>query len=43
MGPESAVNIVYKRESEKPENPEADRAAKIEQFRERFANPYVAA
>ena len=43
MGPEGAVNIVYKRELEKSENPEADRAAKIEEFRERFANPYVAA
>jgi len=43
MGPEGAVNIVYRRELEKSENPAADRAAKIEEFRERFANPYVAA
>jgi propionyl-CoA carboxylase beta chain len=43
MGPEGAVNIVYRRELEKAENPEADRAAKIEEFRDRFANPYVAA
>jgi propionyl-CoA carboxylase beta chain len=43
MGPEGAVNIVYRRELEKSETPEADRAAKIEEFRERFANPYVAA
>ncbi len=43
MGPEGAVNIVYKRELEKSENGTADRAAKIEEFRERFANPYVAA
>src|ERR1700733_14801804 len=43
MGPEGAVNIVYKRELEKSDNPDADRAAKIEEFRERFANPYVAA
>ncbi len=43
MGPEGAVNIVYKREIEKSANPDADRAAKIEEFRERFANPYVAA
>jgi len=43
MGPEGAVNIVYKRELEKSENPETDRAAKIEEFRDRFANPYVAA
>jgi propionyl-CoA carboxylase beta chain len=43
MGPEGAVNIVYRRELEKSENPEKDRAAKIEEFRDRFANPYVAA
>jgi propionyl-CoA carboxylase beta chain len=43
MGPEGAVNIVYRRELEKSETPDADRAAKIEEFRERFANPYVAA
>ncbi|MBV8052209.1 MAG: methylmalonyl-CoA carboxyltransferase, partial [Acidobacteriaceae bacterium] len=43
MGPEGAVNIVYKRELEKSDNPDADRAEKIEEFRDRFANPYVAA
>jgi propionyl-CoA carboxylase beta chain len=45
MGPEGAVNIVYKREIEKA--PEAEREAlrreKIEEFRERLANPYIAA
>jgi propionyl-CoA carboxylase beta chain len=45
MGPEGAVNIVYRRELEKA--PESARAAlrqeKIEEFRERFANPFVAA
>jgi propionyl-CoA carboxylase beta chain len=43
MGPEGAVNIVYKRELDKSKNYEEDRAAKVEEFRERFANPYVAA
>ena len=43
MGPEGAVNIVYKRELEKSDNYVAARAAKVEEFRERFANPYVAA
>src|SRR5437879_8602680 len=46
MGPEGAVNIVYKRELEKAGS-EAEmaalRAEKIDEFRERFANPYVAA
>jgi propionyl-CoA carboxylase beta chain len=45
MGPEGAVNIVYKRELERA--PEADRERlrreKVAEFRERFANPYVAA
>jgi len=45
MGPEGAVNIVYKREFDRA--PEADRERlrreKIAEFRERFANPYVAA
>jgi propionyl-CoA carboxylase beta chain len=45
MGPEGAVNIVYKRELEAA--PEADRERlrreKVAEFRERFANPYVAA
>ena len=45
MGPEGAVNIVYRRELEKtPEKErEALRQEKIEEFRERFANPFVAA
>jgi propionyl-CoA carboxylase beta chain len=43
MGPEGAVNIVYRRELEKSDNPEKERAEKIEEFRDRFANPYVAA
>ena len=45
MGPEGAVNIVYKREIESA--PEADRERlrqeKIAEFRTRFANPYIAA
>ncbi|HXP72025.1 MAG TPA: acyl-CoA carboxylase subunit beta [Candidatus Dormibacteraeota bacterium] len=45
MGPEGAVNIVYKREIDRA--PEADREKlrreKTDDFRERFANPYVAA
>src|SRR5215471_11299872 len=54
MGPEGAVNIVYKREldqaamsakteKEKMEVIAKARSEKIEEFRERFANPYVAA
>jgi propionyl-CoA carboxylase beta chain len=43
MGPEGAVNIVYRRELEKSDDPGAERAAKIAEFRDRFANPYIAA
>jgi propionyl-CoA carboxylase beta chain len=45
MGPEGAVNIVYKRELEKVPEAEvaAQRAEKVNEFRERFANPYIAA
>ncbi|MDQ2774857.1 MAG: acyl-CoA carboxylase subunit beta [Acidobacteriota bacterium] len=43
MGPEGAVNILYRRELLKAEEPDAVRAAKIEEYRERFANPFVAA
>ena len=43
MGAEGAVNILYKREIEKAADPAATRAEKIAEFREKFANPYVAA
>ena len=43
MGPEGAVNIVYRRELQNAEEPEKVRQEKIEEFRERFANPYIAA
>ncbi len=43
MGPEGAVNIVYRRDLQKAEDPEAMRREKAEEFRERFANPYIAA
>jgi propionyl-CoA carboxylase beta chain len=43
MGPEGAVDIVYKRELDAAANREQVRREKIEEFRDRFANPYVAA
>ncbi len=46
MGPEGAVDIVYKTELSKETDParrEVLRKQKIEEFRDRFANPYVAA
>ena len=43
MGPEGAVNIIFRDELSKAENPEEKRAALIEDYRGKFANPYVAA
>jgi propionyl-CoA carboxylase beta chain len=45
MGPEGAVNIVYKRELERAAESEREalRQEKIAEFRDRFANPFVAA
>jgi propionyl-CoA carboxylase beta chain len=43
MGPEGAVNILYKRELEAARDPAAARAQRVAEFREKFANPYVAA
>jgi propionyl-CoA carboxylase beta chain len=43
MGPEGAVNIVFRNELQEADDPEARRAELIADYRERFANPYVAA
>jgi propionyl-CoA carboxylase beta chain len=43
MGPEGAVNIVYRRELSKANQPEALRSQMIEEYRDKFANPYIAA
>ena len=43
MGPEGAVNILYKRELQSSEDAEEIRLAKIEEYRDHFANPFVAA
>jgi propionyl-CoA carboxylase beta subunit len=43
MGPEGAVNILYKREIDKAADPSAARAERVTEFREKFANPYIAA
>jgi len=43
MGPEGAVNIVNRRELQKAKDPEKLRKEKADEYRERFANPYIAA
>jgi propionyl-CoA carboxylase beta chain len=42
MGPEGAVNIVYKRELEGEKDSSRMWKEKVEEFREKFANPYIA-
>jgi propionyl-CoA carboxylase beta chain len=43
MGPEAAVNILYKRELEAAADAGSAKAEKVAEFRDKFANPYVAA
>jgi propionyl-CoA carboxylase beta chain len=43
MGPEGAVNIVYRRELSSASDEAAVRRQKVDEFRERFANPFIAA
>jgi propionyl-CoA carboxylase beta chain len=42
MGPEGAVGVLYRRELQAATDPEALRARRVAEFRERFANPFVA-
>ncbi len=43
MGAEGAVNIVYRNDIKKAEDPKAARAHFIQEYEEQFANPYVGA
>jgi propionyl-CoA carboxylase beta chain len=43
MGPDGAVNIIFRKEIAEAADPEAKRAELIALYREQFANPYVAA
>ncbi len=43
MGPEGAVNIIFRKELESADDSDARRAELIEEYRGRFANPYTAA
>ena len=43
MGPEGAVNVLYRRELEAADDPEALRARRVREFRDKLANPFVAA
>ena len=43
MGPEGAVNIIFRRQLAQAENPDAERARLVAEYRAKFANPYIAA
>jgi propionyl-CoA carboxylase beta chain len=43
MGPEGAVNIIYRDQLARAEDPERARAEYVAEYREKFANPYSAA
>ncbi|HWD09542.1 MAG TPA: acyl-CoA carboxylase subunit beta [Actinomycetota bacterium] len=43
MGPEGAVNIIFRRDLERAEDPVARKAELIEEYRDKFSNPFVAA
>ena len=43
MGPAGAANIIFRKDIKEAEDPAAMREQKIEEYKEKFANPYVAA
>jgi acetyl-CoA carboxylase carboxyltransferase component len=43
MGPQGAVNIIFRKEIDSADDAEVRRAELIEEYTERFANPYIAA
>lgn len=43
MGPEGAANIIFRKEILASEDPEKTRKLKVKEYKEKFANPYVAA
>jgi propionyl-CoA carboxylase beta chain len=43
MGPEGAVNIIFRKELEEADDPDERRAQLIAEYRDQFANPYTAA
>ncbi len=43
MGPEGAVNIIFRRDIQEASEPERMRDEKAAEYRQKFANPYIAA
>jgi acetyl-CoA carboxylase carboxyltransferase component len=42
MGPDGAINIIFRKEIEAAKDKEKKRAELVKDYREKFANPYVA-
>jgi acetyl-CoA carboxylase carboxyltransferase component len=43
MGPEGAANIIFRKEIKEADDPDKVRKEKVEEYKKKFANPYVAA
>lgn len=43
MGPDGAVNIIFRRQINDAADPDAEKARLVGEYRAKFANPYVAA
>ncbi|PLX32782.1 MAG: methylmalonyl-CoA carboxyltransferase [Ignavibacteria bacterium] len=43
MGPEGAANIIFRNEIAQADDPDAVRQQKVQEYTEKFANPYIAA
>lgn len=43
MGPDGAANILYRKEIEAAADPKAERAARVQEYRDKYSNPYIAA
>ena len=43
MGPEGAANIIFRKEITSSDNPEETRRKMVNEYKHKFANPYVAA
>lgn len=43
MGPEGAANIIFRKDIQQADNPDEARRQKIDEYRDKFANPYIAA
>ncbi|MHC6180752.1 acyl-CoA carboxylase subunit beta [Clostridium sp. JNZ X4-2] len=43
MGPDGAANIVFKKQIKAAQDPEAERRARVQEYKDDFANPYMAA